>query len=510
MLAKGGIKTIAVICLRRSGCGSALGARAGGQRPSPFPSSAANCATALWTGGDTSRTDKRLPARQRAGHAGASQGSAAGTRGVENCSGGPGTQTTIAPGSVGKLLFLGGPPEAVIGAQMKRLILRRGREKSLKQHHPWIFSGAIERLEGSPAPGETVAVADVHGEFLALAAYSPASQIRARVWSFDDEPIDTGFLRRRLAQAWSARGSLLPPGTSAFRWVHGESDGLPGLVIDVYDQTLVIQVLSAGAEYWRDAIVEAATVISGRSGVFERSDADVRALEGLSARVGGLSGHPESFPLIEERGLRFRVDIKAGQKTGFYLDQRDNRQRIGELARDLDVLNGFCYTGGFSLSALRGGARSVLSIDSSRPALDAAQENMRLNALDEGKAEWMEADVFAALRRLRDQGRTFGLIVLDPPKFAPTAHHAEKAARAYKDINLFGLKLLKPGGLLATFSCSGGVGRELFQKIVAGAALDAGIDAQIVGRFSAAADHPVALNFPEGDYLKGVLVRRMD
>ncbi len=421
----------------------------------------------------------------------------------------PGDPTPNRPGPAGKLLFLSGLPKAVTRAQMKRLILRRGREKSLQQHHPWIFSGAIDRLEGFPEPGETVMVTDAHGEFLAQAAYSPASQIRARVWSFDDEPIDAGFLRRRLAQAWSTRAALVPLGTNAFRWVHGESDGLPGLVIDVYDRTLVIQVLSTGAEYWRDAIVEAATVVSGRADVFERSDADVRALEGLSARVGVLCGDPESFPLIEEHGLRFRVDIKAGQKTGFYLDQRDNRQRIGDLAKDVDVLNGFCYTGGFSLSALRGGARSVLSIDSSHPALEAAQDNMRLNGLDAQRGEWMEADVFAALRRLRDQGRTFGLIVLDPPKFAPTAHHAEKASRAYKDINLFGLKLLKPGGLLATFSCSGGIGRELFQKIVAGAALDAGIDAQIVGRFSAAADHPVALNFPEGDYLKGLLVRRM-
>lgn len=394
---------------------------------------------------------------------------------------------------------------------MKELILKPGREKSLARRHPWIFSGAVARLQGEPQPGDTVAVRSGGGEFLAWAAYSPLSQIRARVWSWDEtERIGPDFLHARLRRSAAARERLLFAGSSdALRLVHGESDGLPGVVADRYGDVVVLQLLGAGAERWRSELAEGLRELTGCVCVYERSDADVRELEGLPARSGVLHGAlPAAGVQIREHGIHYGVDVAAGHKTGFYLDQRDNRKRVGELARDRDVLNCFCYSGGFSLNALAGGAASVLSIDSSASALAQARDNLRRNKLEAGRAEWLEADVFMQLRSLRDQGRSFDLIVLDPPKFAPTAAFVDKAARGYKDINLLALKLLRPGGLLASFSCSGGVSLELFQKILAGAALDAGVEASIVGHFAAAADHPVLLSFPEGDYLKGLLLRR--
>ncbi|MHB9101944.1 MAG: class I SAM-dependent rRNA methyltransferase [Sulfuricella sp.] len=393
---------------------------------------------------------------------------------------------------------------------MNSLILNPGREKSLQHRHPWIFTGAVERIKGEPQSGETVAVRDIHGAFLALAAYSPKSQILGRVWTYrENETVDEAFLRARLARAIGLRQELAKT-TDGMRLVHGESDGLPGLVVDRYGDTLVMQVLSAGMERWRGTLADLLVELSGCANLYERSDAEVRDLEGLPARSGILRGVLPVPLVIREHGLKFYVDVEKGQKTGFYLDQRDNRRRVGELAKDKDVLNCFCYSGGFSLSALQGGARSVLSVDSSAEALALARENVKLNNLAEDRAKWLEADVFKSLRLMRDQGKSFDLIVLDPPKFAPTAHHAANAARAYKDINLWALKLLRPGGLLATFSCSGGVTADLFQKILAGSALDAGVTAQIVGRFAADADHPAVLNFPEGEYLKGLLLRRVE
>ena len=394
---------------------------------------------------------------------------------------------------------------------MKQLILKPGREKSLARRHPWVFSGAVARVQGDPETGDTVAVRSGSGEFLAWAAYSPASQIRARVWSWDEkERIDGDFLRARLRRALGARERLISAETSdALRLVHGESDGLPGVIADRYGDVVVLQLLSAGAERWRSELADALRELTGCACVYERSDADVRALEGLPAKSGVLHGAlPAAGVQLREHGLTYGVDVAAGHKTGFYLDQRDNRKRIGELSQGREVLNCFCYTGGFTLNALAGGAASVLSVDSSAEALAQARDNLRRNDLDAARAEWQDADVFTHLRTLRDQGRSFDLVVLDPPKFAPTAAFAEKAARGYKDINLLALKLLRAGGLLASFSCSGGVSAELFQKILAGAALDAGAEASIVGRFAAAADHPVLLSFPEGDYLKGLLVRR--
>jgi 23S rRNA (cytosine1962-C5)-methyltransferase len=389
------------------------------------------------------------------------------------------------------------------------IILKPEKEKSLLRKHPWIFSGAIEQVSGHFAKGETVAIRAASGEFLAWAAYNPDSKISARVWSWrEDEVVDAAFFQRKITAALAARNDQgLRNDSSGLRLIHAESDGLPGLIVDQYGDVLVMQVGSAGAERWRDTFADILQTLCSAVCIYERSDSDSRELEGLVKRNGVLRGTlPENVEVIEH-GLRFKVDVAAGQKTGFYLDQRDNRALTGTLAKDKDVLNCFCYTGGFSLYALRGGAKSVLSIDSSQEALQLAQANVATNSLDTSNAEWLCADVFDALRKLRDQNRKFDLIALDPPKFAPTAAFAEKAARAYKDINLLGFKLLRPGGLLFTYSCSGGISAELFQKIIAGAALDAGVDAQIVRHLHASADHPVLLSFPEGEYLKGLVVR---
>jgi 23S rRNA (cytosine1962-C5)-methyltransferase len=387
------------------------------------------------------------------------------------------------------------------------IVLKKGREKSLRRRHPWIFSGAVEKASGKP--GDTVEVRDSAGKAVAIAAYSPKSQIRARVWTFDiKQEIDAGFFRTRIEKALALRQAL-PAGkhSNALRLVNAESDGLPGLVVDRYADVLVVQFLAAGVERWRDAILDLLVEISGCEAIFERSDAEVRKLEGLEPRVGFARGNRNASrcPIIEH-GLNFRVDVEQGQKTGFFLDQRENRQRVRALASGRVVLDGFSYTGGFAIAALAGGASRVCAIESSKEAIQVAQENLAANPLDAAKIEFVQGDVFAKLRTLRDQNAKFDLVVLDPPKFAPSAAQVKNAARAYKDINLWALKLLSPGGLLATFSCSGGVSSELFQSIVAGAAVDAGAEAKIIERFGAAADHPVATEFPEGEYLKGLLL----
>ena len=398
---------------------------------------------------------------------------------------------------------------------MATLTLHPGKERSVLRRHPWLFSGAIAQLDGRVRPGDTVDVVSYEGRPLARAAWSPASQIRARIWSFDaGETIDHAFFKRRVAAA-VARRVALPElaGQQGLRLIHAESDGLPGVIADRYGDTVVLQLTTAGADKWRAAIADSLHKATGCQRIYERSDVEVRNLEGLDAVTGWLLGAaPGGELVIEESGVKMAVDIVAGHKTGFYLDQRDNRRRVAALARDRRVLNCFSYTAGFSLQALAGGASEVVSMDSSGPALATAQRNLALNPqLDATRAIWLEADVFAELRKLRSSGECYDLIVLDPPKFAHTAAHAERAARAYKDINLSALRLLAPGGLLMTFSCSGGVTAELFQKIVAGAALDAGastkMSARIVQRLQGAADHLVDLVFPEGEYLKGLLLQ---
>jgi 23S rRNA (cytosine1962-C5)-methyltransferase len=398
---------------------------------------------------------------------------------------------------------------------MFTVTLKPGREKSLQRRHPWIFSGAVARVDGSPQPGATVDVLAYNGQFLARAAYSPSSQIRARVWTFDpSEQVEADFFRRRLNYAIQARGDIeragiKPAPTDAYRLVHAESDGLPGLIVDRYGDVLVLQSLTTGSEYWKESLADLLLELTDLKDIYERSDADVRELEGLPPKVGPLRGAiPHSpFP-IQENGLHFNVNLETGHKTGFYLDQRENRLRVRRLAAGRDVLDCFCYSGGFSVNALAGEAKSVLSVDSSKDALVLCRENVALNSLDGSRHAVLEGDIFQVLRKFRDEAKSFDMIILDPPKFAPTAAQADRAARGYKDINLLGFKLLRPGGLLVTFSCSGGVDAALFQKIVASAALDAGVDAQIVEYLAQASDHPVALNFPEGAYLKGLVCRR--
>jgi len=393
---------------------------------------------------------------------------------------------------------------------MNLITLKKGREKPLLRRHPWVFSGAVASVQGDPQPGDTIAVLSTNGQFLAWGAYSPQSQIRARIWSWEErDTIDIDFLKTKIQAAIKLREEWInPQTTNAYRMVHAESDGLPGLIVDRYDNVLVLQILSAGMEHWRVEIINILNELMDPEAIHERSDVAVRELEGLPLRTGTVFGSlPQQPMLIKENDLNFFVNLETGQKTGFYLDQRDNRLFCQRIAQGKSILNCFAFTGGFTAYALAGGANSVLSVDSSEEALRLARENMTGNQLPGEKCEWIVGDVFEELRTLRDRGRQFDMVILDPPKFAPTAAQAKKAARGYKDINLYGFKLLKPGGLLMTFSCSGGIDPGFFQKIVADAALDAGVIAQILFRLSQAPDHPTNLAFPEGTYLKGLMAR---
>ena len=395
---------------------------------------------------------------------------------------------------------------------MKSIRLRDGKERSLLRRHPWVFDGSIHK--GGADAGETVRVEAADGRFLAWAAYSPNSKIRLRAWSFDEaERIDAAFFQRRLARAVAMRGRL-GIASNAQRLVHGEADGMPGLVVDRYGDTLCAQFLAVGVERFKPQIADALLAITGLQRLYERSDASVRGLEGLPEVSGWLRGDGATQLTLTEHGWQLGVDIAAGHKTGYYLDQRDNRRRLSELVRQLgsrSVLNCYSYTGGFSIAALAAGSARVVSVDSSAPALAQARQNIALNSLAESRSacEFIDADVNAYLRQTLAAGDSFDAIVLDPPKFAPTAAHAERAARAYKDINRLALKLLNPGGLLLTFSCSGGVNADLFHKIVAGAGIDAGVNAAIIGRLEASPDHPTTLEFPEGEYLKGLALLRV-
>jgi 23S rRNA (cytosine1962-C5)-methyltransferase len=396
---------------------------------------------------------------------------------------------------------------------MKHIRLKPGRERALRHRHPWVFESGIAR--GGADAGETVRVEAHDGDFLAWAAYSPASAIRLRAWSFDAaERIDRAFFERRIAAAVAARAALAID-SDGVRLVHAEADGLPALVVDRYGDTLVAQFGAAGVERWRDVIADALLAATGCTRLYERSDAAVRQLEGLAERRGWLrlaeGDAGDTAVTIREHGWRLTLDVAQGHKTGYYLDQRDNRARFARLVRRhgaIRVLNCFSYTGGFSVAALAGGAREVTSVDSSGPALAHVAEHVRLNGFDAAASRTVEADVNRFLREQLAAGERFDAIVLDPPKFAPTAASAERAARAYKDINRLALQLLSPGGLLLTFSCSGGIAPDLFHKIVAGAGMDAGVDAAILERLQAAPDHAASLFFPEGDYLKGLVLRR--
>ena len=393
---------------------------------------------------------------------------------------------------------------------MKSIRLAEGKERSLLRRHPWVFQGSVAR--GKADAGETVRVEAADGRFLAWGAYSASSMIRVRAWSFDEaERIDHAFFKRRVARALALRERLaiVPAQSTGVRLVHGEADGLPGLIVDRYGDVLSAQFLSAGAERWKAAIADALLAATGLARLYERSDSGVRALEGLPPVTGWLRGDGATEVAMTEHDWRLTLDVHSGHKTGFYLDQRDNRALFARWVRELGlktVLNCYCYTGGFTVAALAGGAAHVTSVDSSAPALERLTAHVAANGFDAARSEAVDADVNQFLRDALKAGRRFDAIVLDPPKFAPTAAHAERAARAYKDINRLALKLLAPGGLLLTFSCSGGVGAELFHKIVAGAAIDAEVDGAIIRRLEGAPDHPTTLVFPEGEYLKGLAI----
>jgi len=392
---------------------------------------------------------------------------------------------------------------------MKVIRIKEGKERSLLRRHPWLFESALAK--GGGDVGETVRVESGQGEFLAWAAFSPSSKIRARVWSFDEKQrIDAAFFTQRVNAAIRAR-TRFDIRSDGLRLVHGESDGLPGLIVDRYGDTLVAQFLSAGAERWKDVLADALLAETGLSRLYERSDASARGLEGLPEVSGWLRGEGPTGLVLREHDWRLGLDIAQGHKTGFYLDQRDSRKRFADYAQRLQfqrVLNCYCYTGGFSVAALAGGAAHVTSIDSSGPAIEQARANVALNGFETARTEFLDADVNASLRRFVEEGRTFDAIVLDPPKFAPTVAHAERAARAYKDINRLAFKILEPGGVLFTYSCSGGISADLFHKIVASAGTDAFVDGYIHERMGGAPDHPMTINFPEGEYLKGLVVMR--
>jgi 23S rRNA (cytosine1962-C5)-methyltransferase len=392
---------------------------------------------------------------------------------------------------------------------MKTIRLRPGKERSLLRRHPWVFESSV--AGGKADSGETVRVEGSDGKFLAWGAYSPASLMRVRTWSFDEaERIDAAFFARRIAAAVAIRARLAVA-SDGVRLVHGESDGLPGLVVDRYGDTLSAQFLSAGVERWKATIADALLAVTGAARLYERSDTSARQREGLAAASGWLRGGGDATTriTIREHDWRLGLDVAGGHKTGFYLDQRDNRKLFADTVRHFGlehVLNCYCYSGGFSVAALAGGAARVIGVDSSGPALEQAVANVALNGFDASRHEVQDADVNQTLRAMLEEKRSFDAIVLDPPKLAPTAAHADRAARAYKDINRLALMLLRPGGALFTFSCSGGIPADLFHKIVAGAGIDAGVDGLIYARLGAAPDHPMTVNFPEGEYLKGLVI----
>ncbi len=392
------------------------------------------------------------------------------------------------------------------------LVLSAGREKPILNHHPWVYSGAVDHIEGQPAPGDIVAVTDPQGRFLATGTYNPHSQILARLISWDpDEAIDEAFWRGRLQRAIEARSALrLDPETDAYRLVNAEADGLPGLVVDRYADFLVMQCLTTGMARRKDEIAALLSSLTGATGIVERSDAAVRAKEGLDTAVGLLVGEaPPPALQVRENDLLFEVDLLGGQKTGLYLDQRDNRARIGRpaICAGARVLDVFAYTGGFSVYAAAAGADAIVNIDTSIPALESAERNVARNGFDRPQDEYIAGDAFEVLRYYRDEGELFDVVILDPPKFAHSRGDIPRASRGYKDLNWLALRLLRPGGVLATFSCSGLISADLFQKILFGAAEDAGRSVQVLAPLAQGPDHPVLLSFPESAYLKGLLCR---
>ena len=390
---------------------------------------------------------------------------------------------------------------------MQTIAIKPGREKSILRRHPWLFSGALREPDTAIKSGATVRIVDAAGKTLALGAWSPQSQIRVRLWSFDPrEPIDGGFFARRIKAARELRQLLITEPTDVYRLVNAESDGLPGVIVDKYSDFLVIQLLSAGAEFWKDEIVRQLQEQLSPLGIYERSDVDVREKEGLPSSSGLLAGvEPPELIQVHQDGIQLLADVRHCHKTGLYLDQRLNNRLIAGYARGREALNCFAYTGAFSLAALQGGAAKVINVESSDAILALLEKNRELNQLSAERMENIHGDAFDVLRKFRDSRRSFDMVILDPPKFVTNAQQVERGSRGYKDINLLACKLLRTGGILATFSCSGHVSADLFQKIVADAALDAGREVRALHFLAQAPDHPVGLNFPEGRYLKGLI-----
>jgi len=393
-------------------------------------------------------------------------------------------------------------------ADTATVVLKKGKDRAVRRRHPWIFSGAIARTEGTPESGDTVVVKDPDGQILGRGAYSPSSQIRVRMWTFDEKtPVDDALMHARLEEAVGLRRRLvLSHDTNCARLVFAEGDFLPGLVCDLYADTLVVQCQSAGAERWRDVVVSHLQKLTNAARVYERSDAEVRKLEGLPQRAGLLAGAAiDGLVAVKENGVSFLVDVEKGHKTGFYLDQRDSRARVRSLSSGQRVLNCFSYTGGFAVAALVGGAREAFSVDTSMSALELAERNVAQNGVDESKHTALKGDVFDVLRGMKDDGEIFDVIILDPPKFAPSAAHVDKAARGYKDLALRALSILSPGGVLVNFSCSGAIDREMFLRITQMAAAESGRSVRLLGHLGHPPDHPVPTSFPEGEYLKGLV-----
>ncbi|WP_276091286.1 class I SAM-dependent rRNA methyltransferase [Pedobacter sp. JY14-1] len=392
---------------------------------------------------------------------------------------------------------------------MTDIILKKGKEKAALLRHPWIFSGAIERIKGKPANGEVVAVRAASQEFLAYAYFNDRSRVALRLIEWDENRIiDREWYAKKLGQAVAARAHLLDANTNTCRLVFSEADFLPGLIVDKYDQFLSVQVLSAGIKNALGDIVPILRELLSPKGIFDKSDAGAQQHEGLETGQGLIWGdNPPEFIEVRENGIRYHINIAEGQKSGFYCDQRDNRSLLAAYTKGKNVLDCFCYSGGFTLNSLKQGAAHVTSVDSSALAVETLQHNLLLNGFELSRQRSIQSDVNKQLRAFRDEGELFDVIVLDPPKYAPSRSALDRAARAYKDLNRLGMLLLKPGGLLATYSCSGAVSLETFKEIIAWAALDAGREVQVLRQFCQPEDHPVRVSFPEGEYLKGLLLR---
>ena len=393
---------------------------------------------------------------------------------------------------------------------MKDIVLKPGRDKNARQQHPWIFSGAIGTVSGAIGPGEIVRVTDSKKDFISFGYFNSRSQIRVRLLEWDEKRIvDDDWWFSRIKDSVERRSGLSANGsTNAYRLVYGEPDLLPGLIVDKYADFMVVQILTAGIENLKPLIISALGELMSPSGIYERSDAESRSLEGLPQRAGPLAGNsPPDKIAISENGFKFLVDIKSGQKTGFYLDQRENREAVSLFTDRRDVLDCFSYTGGFTINALAGGAKNIVMVDSSGPSLNLAEENLRLNGFDPAKVESIDGDVFKVLREFRSTGRSFDVVILDPPKFAPAKTDLMRALSPYKDINMVAMSILRPGGILATFSCSAAVDPQTLQTIIFWASVDAGRPVQIIKNLSQGLDHPRLASFPESEYLKGFICR---